>query len=100
MSLSVVSTPMSSVISVSSSSSSKASSISLPRLSTAESEELILSRVLPSRSLKNSAVLVKMPITATSRIERFSQSEFRIYLPEFQVDSRTASADTSIGQSR
>ncbi|MBA7610113.1 hypothetical protein ES703_17318 [subsurface metagenome] len=65
MSLSVVSMPISSLISVSSSSSSRASSMFLPILSTEESEVLILSRVLPSRSLKYPAVLVKIP-TAVS----------------------------------
>ncbi len=63
MSLSVVSTPISSLMSVFSSSSSRFSSIFLPNFSTDESEELILSRVLLSLSLKNWAVLAKIAIT-------------------------------------
>ena len=69
-------------MSVSSSWSRRFSSISLPRVSTDEREELILSRVLPSRSLKNSVVLVKIPIITASQVkspgERVSQIQVRI----------------------
>ena len=85
MSFSVVSTPISSLISVSSSWFSRGWSIFLPMLSTEESEELILSRVFPSRSLKKPAVLVKIPIT-DSRPLTYLDGKFRRYWEGFQED--------------
>jgi hypothetical protein len=66
MSLSVVSTPKSSLMSVSSSFSRSSSSIFLPKVKTEDREELILSRVLASLSVKKRVVLVKIPIKASS----------------------------------
>lgn len=71
MSLSVVSTPMSSLMSVSSSLSRRSSSIFLLMPSTDENDELILSCVLLSPFLKKPAVLVKIPIFVLTGVNFF-----------------------------